>query len=612
MVPPECSPSSAPTFKLYDVVTSEDVLHWIEAAVWAADTETYEGDYDERESRGRIARFNKIYGGMIVEVERKESQNCSHSLRSLYPSCRLETQDTTPYGSRLPDNLKNKDNVFVNVCPPYTFVQRSQRHTAFYPMTHVFPFARGFIPMMFSLNTYYRLIDARTSSASLKFAVFNGERNLFTSVAVTFDFSLGGRIDPSIRVQTIQEPAAAMWPILGVCWGAVAVMAAQFLFRIGHSLHRKTFLDLLCISQILEGLNVALFFGTALLYLTHRRAMDNRVACLSSDQRGCINTFDDEIMFETVMTNTQHINDAMVQIIEQILFVQEQSEYLQYYFSLQGLVLCIGLLRLFSFFQFQPRLAMVTQTLVDAASDLMHFLLVWAEITALYSVAGNLLFGTQVHGFESIWASIRTLFGWQLGAFDTTTLYQSYPELGPIFFMTYIIFVFLILVNIFLAIVMSAWQELYDLKGDEDGNTIYAQLAMLARHFASIALVKVQRLRGQPPRDCADATFTERKLALRKVQGLCGPDHRKVSLLVVGFRLRSVELPAGVVRRMLHEQLRRASSKKPSPNAIMLKMVAQLDKLQAQVKALQKSQARGRSPGSRSSSTSPLQSLSHY
>jgi len=70
-----------------------------------------------------------------------------------------------------------------------------------------------------------------------------------------------------------------------------------------------------------------------------------------------------------------------------------------------------------------------------------------------------LIFGTQVKDFSSYHYCIYTLFRIILGDFDFQAIEQANRVMGPIYFITYVFFVFFVLINMFLAIINDTYAE---------------------------------------------------------------------------------------------------------------------------------------------------------
>ncbi|KAF6032558.1 PKD2 [Bugula neritina] len=77
---------------------------------------------------------------------------------------------------------------------------------------------------------------------------------------------------------------------------------------------------------------------------------------------------------------------------------------------------------------------------------------------------GNLLFGTEIKDFSTVWNTIFTLFRIILGDFDFYALQRAHLFFGTAYFFLYVFLIFFVLLNMFLAIINDTYSEV---KGDE-------------------------------------------------------------------------------------------------------------------------------------------------
>merc|ERR550514_1194194 len=119
----------------------------------------------------------------------------------------------------------------------------------------------------------------------------------------------------------------------------------------------------------------------------------------------------------------------------------------------------IVVFRLFKAFSAQPRLAVVTSTLVSASVDLMHFLLVFVSVFASFAVSGTVLFGKTMDDFATLPRAMNACFRMALGDFDWGDLSRNGRFEAGIYFWIFQILVVLVLLNMLLAIVMDAYTE---------------------------------------------------------------------------------------------------------------------------------------------------------
>jgi hypothetical protein len=114
-------------------------------------------------------------------------------------------------------------------------------------------------------------------------------------------------------------------------------------------------------------------------------------------------------------------------------------------------------MKLFKYLQFSPRLSQLTHTLTEASEDLAGFLFMFLLVFMAYAFSFHMAFGMDVGEFQDFTNSFFTLFLIILGDFDFDELRLANDLLGPALFISYIVIVYLILFNMFLAIIGEAY-----------------------------------------------------------------------------------------------------------------------------------------------------------
>merc|ERR1712151_306663 len=104
-------------------------------------------------------------------------------------------------------------------------------------------------------------------------------------------------------------------------------------------------------------------------------------------------------------------------------------------------------------FNSQPRLAVVTQTISRAGSDLVHFMIIVVIIFMSFVASGMFLFGRKIWSFSSMFYSMNTCFRMMLGDFEWETLGEEHPLTAAIWFGTYMLLLMLLLLNMLMAII---------------------------------------------------------------------------------------------------------------------------------------------------------------
>lgn len=116
-------------------------------------------------------------------------------------------------------------------------------------------------------------------------------------------------------------------------------------------------------------------------------------------------------------------------------------------------------IKVFKYISFNKTMTQLSATLNNCAKDVGGFAVMFFIIFLAYAQLGYLVFGTQVRDFSTFEDAIFTLFRIILGDFDFHALEAANRVLGPIFFITYVFFVFFVLLNMFLAIINDTYAE---------------------------------------------------------------------------------------------------------------------------------------------------------
>ncbi|XP_054164324.1 polycystic kidney disease 2-like 1 protein [Oppia nitens] len=119
----------------------------------------------------------------------------------------------------------------------------------------------------------------------------------------------------------------------------------------------------------------------------------------------------------------------------------------------------IAWVKLFKYISFNKTMSQLTSTLSRCAKDVAGFGVMFFIVFFAFAQLGYLLFGTQVKDYSSFGKSVFTLLRLILGDFDFQALEAANRVLGPIFFLSYIFFVFFVLMNMFLAIINDTYAE---------------------------------------------------------------------------------------------------------------------------------------------------------
>jgi len=139
----------------------------------------------------------------------------------------------------------------------------------------------------------------------------------------------------------------------------------------------------------------------------------------------------------------------------------------------RGLTVVMMGIRMLKPFSSHPKLAIVTRTLAVAMADLKYFFLIFLPMFFSYVISGHILFGATVKKFSSFSDTTLTCFNIiLLGEHQWDDMYQPNSSIvnrvaAIIWFWSFLVLMFLIMLNILLAIVMDSYAVVKESMADE-------------------------------------------------------------------------------------------------------------------------------------------------
>lgn len=168
------------------------------------------------------------------------------------------------------------------------------------------------------------------------------------------------------------------------------------------------------------------------------------------------------VSFAFNVYRTIKVNELLTGLLNNPL-VYADFEYLGFwqmqYNNMVAVVVFFAWIKIFKYISFNRTMTQLQSTLSRCSKDIAGFAVMFFIIFFAYAQLGYLVFGTQVKDFSTFEESIYTQFRIVLGDFDFHELESANRLLGPIFFLTYVFFVFFVLLNMFLAIINDTYSE---------------------------------------------------------------------------------------------------------------------------------------------------------
>ena len=129
------------------------------------------------------------------------------------------------------------------------------------------------------------------------------------------------------------------------------------------------------------------------------------------------------------------------------------------YMGTLGFAVFCAFLKFLKLLRFNRRMSMLVQTVKVSSAPLFSFFFMFLLFFMAYTQAAFLLFGPVNENYSSFVGAAETMLSMTLGGFDFIGLQDANRLVGPIFFISYMVFIFLVLVNVFLSIVNDSFAE---------------------------------------------------------------------------------------------------------------------------------------------------------
>uniref|UniRef100_A0A674P7X1 Polycystin-2 n=1 Tax=Takifugu rubripes TaxID=31033 RepID=A0A674P7X1_TAKRU len=273
-------------------------------------------------------------------------------------------------------------------------------------------------------------LDRGTRAVFLDFSVYNGNINLFCIVRLLVEFPATGGVLTSWQFQTVRLIRyMSSWDyFVGLCEVAFSLFILYYIVEevLEIRIHRLHYFRSLwnCLDVLIIVLSVI-----AIIMNITRTAMVGKLL------KGLLEN------------HTAHPSFGSL-------------AHLQVQFNnVAAIIVFFSWVKLFKFINLNKTMSQLTTTMSRCAKDLVGFAIMFFIIFLAYAQLAYLVFGTQVDDFSTFQASIFTQFRIILGDFEFSEIEEANPVLGPIYFTTFVFFIFFILMNMFLAIINDTYSE---------------------------------------------------------------------------------------------------------------------------------------------------------
>lgn len=306
-------------------------------------------------------------------------------------------------------------------------------------------------------------LDRGTRATFIDFSVYNANINLFCVVRLLVEFPATGGVVPSWQFQPVKliHYATAFDFFLAACEIIFCLFILYYVvekileIRI-HRLHYfRSFWN--CLDVVIVVLSIV-----AVVINIYRMSNVDGLLRFLEDQ----NTF----------PNFEHVAYWQIQ-----------------FNNIAAVNVFLVWIKLFKFISFNRTMSQLSTTMSRCAKDLFGFTIMFFIVFLAYAQLAYLVFGTQVDDFSTFQECIFTQFRIILGDINFAEIEEANRVLGPLYFTTFVFFMFFILLNMFLAIINDTYSEV---KSDLAQQKAEMELSDLIRKGYQKALVKLKLKRN--------------------------------------------------------------------------------------------------------------------
>ncbi|EDO47023.1 predicted protein [Nematostella vectensis] len=273
-------------------------------------------------------------------------------------------------------------------------------------------------------------LDRGTRAVFIDFTVYNANINLFCIVRLVFEYPPTGGCIPSFNFRTVKliRYVDTFDHFVMACEGIFILFIIYYTIEEGLEIKKHKMKYFKSFWNVLDVVVIMLGYVAVVFNLYRTMAVGDLLSSLLED-------------------GSQYAN------FDSLGFWQTQFN------NMVAVAVFFAWIKVFKYISFNKTMTQLSSTLSKCAKDVAGFAIMFFIIFFAYAQLGYLIFGTQVRDFSTFEDSIFTLFRIILGDFDFHQIENANRVLGPLFFMTYVFFVFFVLLNMFLAIINDTYAE---------------------------------------------------------------------------------------------------------------------------------------------------------
>jgi len=400
----------------------------------------------------RLSDWNRVIGGVRARQRRLKRGDCTFSedLQKWHRGACYANPD-----SELADEkFGNPSRMTAETVSG--FVPNENDTTAF---DCLFDAGETLQKTMFKVEALWNAawIDEDTYSLELETGILNLEVGVFGKLTVGITFKTGGRIERKIDVklkscisfEIVELIPEMIWCVL------IFSLFIQELVQIVRAIlegrrdgsydflkdYATDFWNLLDWFSIFLGIAIGVFWFVIGLET-------NKLAA----QIGALPAYTATSVEETVEYQKQW--GAILDSMGDTFLIQMFQRLSLFWYTM------VLMMRFFKTFLGQPRLALMTNTLIDSLRDVVHMLVIFAVLFFNFTLGGYVLFGTRMEKWCSMSKAIHTSFLALFGRLDLAEMFNDSPVSATIWFWLFMLSMIFVMSNLFFSVIYDHYNTM--------------------------------------------------------------------------------------------------------------------------------------------------------
>lgn len=273
-------------------------------------------------------------------------------------------------------------------------------------------------------------VSRATRAVFLDFTVYNANLNLFCVVKLVFEFPATGGMIPSWSFRTVK---------------LLRYVSTSDYFILGCEVMFCFFIIYYIVEELLEIKKNRLSYFKEVWNILDVVVILMSIICIAFSVYRTV-------MVENLLSGLLE-DPELYPDFESLGFWQTQFN------NAVALAVFFAWIKFFKYISFNKTMTQLSSTLSRCSKDVGGFAIMFFIVFFAFAQLGYLLFGSQVQAFSSFGTAVFSLLRLILGDFDFEELEAANRVLGPIYFLSYVFFVFFVLMNMFLAIINDTYAE---------------------------------------------------------------------------------------------------------------------------------------------------------